>query len=64
MKLSKIQILTTKFKNIKMYKDESFSNFYVELSDIVNSFSIWEKIFKSKVVKSIPRYLTKKFVFK
>lgn len=52
-KLLKIKILIAKFKNVHMQKNESFSNFYVILSDINNSmFNIREKIRKYKVVRN------------
>lgn len=52
-KLLKIKILIAKFKNVHMQKNESFSNFYVILSDIINSmFNIREKIRKYKVVRN------------
>ena len=37
MKLFKLQMLTTKFENIRMKEDETFTTFYSELSDTVNS---------------------------
>ena len=37
VKDSKLQKLTTSFKEIKMEKDESFDEFYAKLKDIVNS---------------------------
>ena len=37
VKDSKLQRLTTSFKEIKMEDDESFNEFYTKLKDIVNS---------------------------
>ena len=37
VKDSKLQRLTTSFKEIKMKEDESFDEFYAKLKDIVNS---------------------------
>ena len=37
VKDSKLQRLTTSFKEIKMEEDESFDEFYAKLKDIVNS---------------------------
>ena len=38
MKTSKLQILTTRFEELRMSEDESFDSFIAKLSDIVNSF--------------------------
>ena len=37
VKDSKLQKLTTSFKEIKMEEDESFDEFYAKLKDIMNS---------------------------
>ena len=45
MKDSKLQRLTTSFKEIRMDDDEEFEEFYAKLKDIVNFvFSLGEKI--------------------
>ena len=52
IKISKLQILTTKFENIRMHENQTFSSFYYKLSDIVNSlFNLGEPIPDSKVVR-------------
>ena len=62
MKLSKIQMLTSIFETIRMQDDHTFSTFYYELSDIVNSsFNLGERIPKSKIVRMILRYLLERF---
>lgn len=51
VKNSKLQMLTTRFEEIRMKDDESFDEFYVKLNDIVNSsFNIGEKIPESNIV--------------
>ena len=37
VKINKLQQLTTRFKSIRMFEDESFNEFYAKLNDIVNS---------------------------
>ena len=37
VKINKLQQLTFKFENIRMFDDESFDEFYAMLNDIVNS---------------------------
>ena len=37
VKISKLQMLATKFKNIKIHENQTFSSYYYELSDIINS---------------------------
>ena len=52
VKDSKLQRLTTRFKEIKMEEDESFDEFYVKLKDIVNSaFNLGETIPEPKIVR-------------
>ena len=53
VQLSKLQMLTIKFENIMMKDNETFFEFYIELSDInINScFNLEERIFDFKVVK-------------
>ena len=51
VKDSKLQRLTTSFKEIKM-EDESFDEFYAKLKDIVNSvFNLGETIPEPKIVR-------------
>lgn len=51
MKLSKMQMLTTKFESIRIQEDLT-STFHSKLSDIINSyFNLGEKIPESKDVK-------------
>ena len=58
MKVSKLQIFTAKFENIRMPEYQNFSFFYSELSDIVNSsFNLREPIPDSKVIRKILRSL-------
>lgn len=63
MKFSKLQMLTTKFKNIKKKEDEAFTEFYTKLSNIVNScYNLGERILESMVIKKIIlRLLPKRF---
>ena len=58
MKVSKLQMFTTKFENIRMHEYQNFSFCYSELSDIVNSsFNLREPIPDSKVIRKILRSL-------
>ena len=52
----------TRFENIRTHKNQNFSSFYFELSDIVNSsFKLRELIPNSKVVRKILRSFPEKF---
>ena len=54
IKDSKLQRLTTSFKEIKMEEDESFDEFYAKLKDIVNSaFNLGETIPEPKIVRKV-----------
>ena len=62
VKISKLHMLATRFENIRMHENQTFSSFYFELSDIVNSsFNLGEPIPNSKVVRKILRSLRKRF---
>ena len=48
--MTKLQILTTQFEEVKMSKDESFGSFYGRLNEIVNAkLNLGEKIEDTKV---------------
>ena len=58
VKDSKLQRLTTSFKEIKMEVDELFDELYAKLKDIVNSaFNLGETIPEPKIVRTVLRSL-------
>ena len=62
MKDSKLQMLTTRFEELKMSEDESFDSFYNKLNDVVVSkFNLGEKMEDSKIVRKILRSLLESF---
>ena len=62
VKDSKLQRLTTSFKEIKMEDDESFDEFYAKLKNIVNSaFNLRETIPEPKIVRKVLRSLPERF---
>ena len=62
VKDSKLQRLTSSFKEIKMEEDESFDEFYAKLKDIVNSaFNLGETILEPKIVKKVLRSRPERF---
>ena len=62
VKDSKLQRLTTSFKEIKMEDDESFDEFYTKLKEIVNSaFNFGKTIPESKIVRKVLRSLPERF---
>lgn len=63
VKNSKLQLLTSKFKEIRILEDENFNDFYAKLNDIVNSsFNLGEKVEDSIVVRKILRSLPERFL--
>ena len=59
---SKLQRLTTSFKEIKRKEDESFDKFYAKFKDIVNStFNLRETIPEPKIVRKVLRSLPERF---
>ena len=62
VKDSKLQRLTTSFKEIKMEEDESFDELYAYLKDIVNSMvNLRETIPELKIVRKVLRSLPERF---
>ncbi|KAK2402989.1 gag-protease polyprotein [Trifolium repens] len=65
VRMSKLQLLTTKFENLRMDEDETISEFNTRLRDIVNSsFALGEKISEEKIARKILRSLPKRFNIK
>ena len=51
---TKLQMLTTRFEELKMGEDESFNSFYGKLNEVVVSkFNLGEKTEDSKIVRKI-----------
>ena len=62
VKDTKLQLLTTKFEELKMGDDEVFDSFYGKLNEIVIAkLNLGEKIEDSKVVRKILRSLLESF---
>ena len=62
VKDTKLQMLTTRFEELKMGDDEAFDSFYGKLNEIVIAkLNLGEKIEDSKVVRKILRSLLESF---
>ena len=62
VKDTKLQMLTTRFEELKMSGDESFDSFYSKLNEVViGKFNLGEKTGDSKVVRKILHSLPKSF---
>ena len=62
VKDTKLQMLTTQFKELKMSEDESFDSFYSKLNEVVVSkFNLGEQTEDSKIVRKILRSLPEIF---
>ena len=62
VKDTKLQMLTTKFEELKMGDDESFDSFYGKLNEIVIAkLNLSKKIEDAKVVRKILRSLLESF---
>ena len=62
MKENKLQMLTTRFEELKMSEDKSFDFFYSKLNEVVVSkFNLGEKTEDSKIVRKILRSLPESF---
>ena len=63
MKDTKLQMLTTRFEELKMSEDESFDSFYSKLNEVVvGKFNLGEKIEDYKIVRKILRSLPETFM--
>ena len=63
VKDTKLQMLTTRFKELRMSEDESFDSFYSKLKEVVFcKFNLGEKTEDSKVVRKILRHSKKAFM--
>ena len=62
VKDTNLQMLTTRFEELKMSKDESFDSFYSKLNEVVvGKFNLGEKTKDSKIVRKILRSLQESF---
>ena len=62
MKDTKLLMLTTRFKELKMSEDKSFDSFYSKLNEVVvGKFNLGEKTEDSKIVRKILRSLLESF---
>ena len=65
VKISKLQMLASKFKDLRMLEDESINDFNSKLCEIANkAFTLCEKYPKIKLVKKTLRSLPDRFVIK
>jgi hypothetical protein len=65
VKMSKLQLLTTKFENLRMKEEESIQDFHMNLLDIANSFeALGERMSDEKLSRKILRSLPKRFDMK
>ena len=62
VKDTKLQMLSTRFEELKMSEDESFDSFYGKLNEVViGKFKLGEKTADSKIVRKILRSLSESF---
>ena len=65
VKMSRLQLLTTKFENLTMKEDESIHDFHMNILEIANtSGALGEKMSDEKLVRKILRSLPKRFDMK
>jgi hypothetical protein len=65
VKMSRLQLLTTKFENLIMKEDKSIHEFHLSFLDIANSFEVLgEKMCDEKLARKILRSLPKRFDMK
>ena len=62
VKDTKLQILTTRFEEVKMSEDKLFDSFYGRLNEIVNAkLNLGEKVEDTKIVRMVQRSLPESF---
>src|ERR1044072_480726 len=63
--MSRLQMLTTKFENLRMKEDETIHEFHMNILEIVNtSGALGEKMSEENLVRKILRSLPKRFAIK
>jgi len=63
--MSKLQLLTTKFENLKMKDEESIQDFQMNILDIANAYgALREKMTEENLVRKILMSFPKKFDMK
>ena len=65
MKMSRLQLLTTKFENLRMKEDENIHEFHMNILEIANaSRAPGDKMSDEKLVRKILNSLPKRFAMK
>src|ERR1044072_4958825 len=65
VRVSRLQMLTTKFESLKMSEEQTIADFNMQIRDIANaSFALGEQISEEKLVRKILRSLPKRFAMK
>ena len=65
VRMSRLQMLTTQFENLRMSEEENIAEFHMHIRDMENaSFVLGEKMFDEKLVRKILRSLPKRFAMK
>lgn len=65
VKMSRLQLLTTKFENLRMKEEENIHEFHMNILEISNaSGELGEKMSEEKLVRKILRSLPKRFAMK
>jgi hypothetical protein len=65
VKSTKLQMLISKFEEIKMLEEETFGEFYTKISDLRNSMvSLGKSISDVKLIRKILRSLPERFKIK
>ena len=65
VKMSRLQMLTTKFENLRMMEDETIHEFHMNILEIANtSGALGEKMSEEKLVRKILISLPKRFAMK
>ncbi|CAM8890185.1 unnamed protein product [Rhodiola kirilowii] len=65
VKVSRMETVTSKFKNLRMQEDETIADFNTRILDISNeAFTLGEPMTKETLVRKVLRSLTKRFAMK
>ncbi|CAM8936701.1 unnamed protein product [Rhodiola kirilowii] len=65
VKISRMEMVTSKFKNLRMQEDETITDFNTRILDISNeSFALGEPMSEETLVRKVPRSLPKRYAMK
>ena len=64
LRKSRIELLISKFKNLRMQKNKANGQYHARISNIYESFTLGKKIPEEKLIRKVLRTLPERFTYK